>query len=79
MAKLKRDNVTLFCKEAGSGDPHILLVHGGMDDHTHFSPQFERFKLNHRTVAMDLRGYGQSDKPKQDYTITGYAGKEEKE
>ena len=73
MAKLKRDNVTLFCKEAGSGDPPILLVHGGMDDHTHFSPQFEHFKLNHRTVAMDLRGYGQSDKPKQDYTITGYA------
>ena len=66
-----RDNVALFYKEAGSGDPPILLVHGGMDDHTHFSPQFEHFQLNHRTVTMDLRGYGQSDKPQQDYTITG--------
>jgi len=73
MGKLKRDSVTLFYKEAGSGDPPILLVHGGMDDHTHFSPQFEHFQLNHRTVAIDLRGYGQSDKPQQDYTIAGYA------
>jgi pimeloyl-ACP methyl ester carboxylesterase len=73
MGKLKRDSVTLFYKEAGSGDPPILLVHGGMDDHTHFSPQFEHFQLNHRTVTMDLRGYGQSDKPQQDYTIAGYA------
>ena len=74
MGKLKRDNVTLFYKEAGSGDPPILLVHGGMDDHTHFSPQFEHFKLNHRTVTMDLRGIaGQRDKPQQDYTIAGYA------
>jgi hypothetical protein len=45
-----------------------------MDDHTHFSPQFEHFKLNHRTVTMDLRGIaGQRDKPQQDYTIAGYA------
>lgn len=73
MGKLKRDNVTLFYEEAGSGDPPFLLVHGGMGDHTHFAPQFEYFQRNHRTVAMDLRGYGQSDKPQQDYTIAGYA------
>jgi pimeloyl-ACP methyl ester carboxylesterase len=73
MAKLKRDDIILFYKEAGSGDPPILLIHGGMDDHTHFSAQFEHFQLKHRTVTMDLRGYGLSDKPRQDYTIAGYA------
>jgi pimeloyl-ACP methyl ester carboxylesterase len=73
MVKLKRGGVTLFYKESGSGNPPILLVHGGMDDHTHFNPQFEHFQFNHRTVAVDLRGYGQSDKPQQDYTIAGYA------
>ena len=45
MAKLKRDNVTLFYKEAGSGDPPILLVHGGMDDQPILVPSLNIFNL----------------------------------
>ena len=73
MGKLKLGDINLFYEETGSGDPPILLVHGGMDDHTHFAPQYEHFGINHRTIAIDLRGYGQSDKPRQNYTIAGYA------
>jgi pimeloyl-ACP methyl ester carboxylesterase len=73
MGRLKLGDINLFYEDIGSGDPPILLVHGGMDDHTHFIPQFEHFGTNHRTIAVDLRGYGQSDKPIQEYTIAGYA------
>jgi pimeloyl-ACP methyl ester carboxylesterase len=46
------------------------LVHGIACDHTHFAPQFEHFaRRGHRVVAMDLRGYGKSDKPQQSYTM----------
>lgn len=73
MQQLNRDGVALFYDEAGSGDPPILFIHGGMADHMHFTPQFEYFSRDHRTLVVDLRGHGQSDKPEQNYTITGFA------
>lgn len=73
MPWLNRDGVGLFYEEAGSGAPPILLVHGWTGDHTYLAPQFEHFRRNHRVVAVDLRGYGQSDKPQQDYTMAAFA------
>jgi pimeloyl-ACP methyl ester carboxylesterase len=51
----------------------MLFLHGGLCDHRHFAPQFEYFRREHRVVAPDLRGHGQSDKPEQDYTIGSLA------
>jgi pimeloyl-ACP methyl ester carboxylesterase len=73
MQHLMRDGVKLFFEEAGSGEPAILLVHGWTCDHTYMAPQFEHFQRTHRVVAVDLRGHGQSDKPKQDYGMTAFA------
>jgi pimeloyl-ACP methyl ester carboxylesterase len=73
MKQIRRDNVTLAYEEAGRGDPPLVFIHGGFADHTHFTPQFDYFKRNHRVLAMDLRGHGESDKPQQDYTMTAYA------
>ena len=69
MGQLRRDGVALFYEEAGEGDPPIVLVHGWCCDHAYFAPQFEHFRRAHRVVAVDLRGHGKSDKPRQDYTI----------
>jgi pimeloyl-ACP methyl ester carboxylesterase len=74
MQQLNRDGVTLYYDEAGNGAPPILFIHGLGCDHTHFAPQLERYRRDHRVVAVDLRGHGQSDKPVQDYTIPGFAG-----
>jgi pimeloyl-ACP methyl ester carboxylesterase len=71
--QLVRDGVTLFYDEEGDGDPPVLLVHGWCCDHTYFAPQFEHFRRDHRTVAVDLRGHGRSDKPEQDYTMAAFA------
>lgn len=73
MQKLYRDGVGLAYEEAGSGGPPLLLVHGFGGDHTHLAPQFEYFRRSQRVVTVDRRGHGQSDKPEQAYTVTGFA------
>lgn len=73
MARLVRDGVTLAYEEQGSGDPPMLLVHGILCDRRYLAPQFAHFAGRHRTVAVDLRGHGESDPPRQDYTIEGFA------
>src|SRR5829696_8503241 len=74
MRRLERDAVALFYEEAGEGEPPVLLVHGWCCDHTYFSPQFKHFaEQGHRVVAVDLRGHGQSDKPRQHYSMQVFA------
>jgi pimeloyl-ACP methyl ester carboxylesterase len=73
MQYLTRDGVRLAYVEAGKGSPPVVFLHGLGCDHTDFAPQLERFGREHRVVAVDLRGHGASDKPEQDYTITGFA------
>lgn len=73
MPFLERDGVKLYYEEAGSGSPPIVFVHGWCCDHTYFAPQFEHFRANHRAIAVDLRGHGQSDKPEQEYTASAFA------
>jgi pimeloyl-ACP methyl ester carboxylesterase len=76
MRSLRReDGVALFYEEAeGDEEPPVLLVHGIACDHTIFAPQFEHFaRRGHRVVAVDLRGHGKSDKPRQSYTMPLFA------
>lgn len=54
--------VTLFFEEKGQGSP-VLLIHGfGASTYTwrHIAPALAR---DHRVIAVDLKGFGQSDKP----------------
>jgi pimeloyl-ACP methyl ester carboxylesterase len=73
MPWLQRDGVSLFYEEAGSGRPPIVLVHGWCCDHTFMAPQLAHFGDAHHILAVDLRGHGQSDRPQQAYTISGFA------
>jgi pimeloyl-ACP methyl ester carboxylesterase len=72
MKKLTRDGVALAYDEAGRGDPPIVLVHCWTCDHTSFAPQFHHFSSAQRVIAVDLRGHGESDKPRQAYTVAGF-------
>jgi pimeloyl-ACP methyl ester carboxylesterase len=72
MKSRKRDGVALAYEDIGSGSPPLLLVHGWCTDHTFFAPQIEFFGRDHRVVAVDLRGHGASDAPRQDYTMAGF-------
>jgi pimeloyl-ACP methyl ester carboxylesterase len=74
MRSTERRGVKLFFEEArGAGAP-VVLVHGWCCDHSYFGPQFEHFaKKGRRVVALDLRGHGLSDKPREPYTMQGFA------
>ncbi|MBI3744895.1 MAG: alpha/beta hydrolase [Chloroflexi bacterium] len=68
-----RDGVKIAYAEEGRGKPAVVLVHGWACNHRHLDPQFAHLSKRHRTIAVDLRGHGESEKPQQDYTIEGHA------
>jgi pimeloyl-ACP methyl ester carboxylesterase len=68
-----REGVKLAFSDTGSGAPPVVLVHGWTCNHTYFAPQREHLAKRHRVVSVDLRGHGESDKPKQAYAISAFA------
>ena len=73
MATLTRGAVRLAYEEAGQGEPAMVFVHGWSCNRAFFGPQIEHFSHQRRCVGVDLRGHGDSDKPRQDYTMEGFA------
>ena len=60
-----------FVKQ-GSG-PALLLLHGLGCDHSTWQPVIESLSRSFTVIAPDLLGHGESDKPRADYSIGGYA------
>lgn len=61
------DGTALSYDESGRGSSTLLFVHGWLCNRSFFAPQFEYFSSRHRVVSVDLRGHGDSDKPRQAY------------
>ena len=53
--------------------PTLLLLHGIGDDLTSWDRVIRELARDFTVVAPDLLGHGQSDKPRADYSIGGYA------
>ncbi|MBI5521498.1 MAG: alpha/beta hydrolase [Desulfarculus sp.] len=73
MEFLDRDGVRLAYRQVGRGGPPVLFIHGYTCDHGFFDAQMEHFGASRRALAVDLRGHGQSGKPRQAYTMAGLA------
>jgi len=58
--------------DAGSG-PAILFVHGLMSSRMTWSDQWRRLAADHRVLAPDLFGHGESAKPLGDYSLGAHA------
>jgi pimeloyl-ACP methyl ester carboxylesterase len=65
-----RDNVVVHYLEAGQG-PALVLVHGLGSSSDVWSADIDSLAKTYRVIALDLPGYGKSDKPRADYSI-GY-------
>ncbi|MDQ6710430.1 MAG: alpha/beta hydrolase [Candidatus Dormibacteraeota bacterium] len=63
------DGVTIHYLFGGTGSP-VLLVHGlGSSAGVEFFYNLEALAASHQVIAVDLPGFGQSDKPALAYTI----------
>lgn len=62
------DGVNLHYCEYGHGEP-LLLLHGLGSSAQDWELQIPVFSAEYRTIAVDLRGHGQSDKPRRGYSI----------
>src|SRR6195256_1755805 len=63
------DGVSIHYVCGGSGPP-LVLVHGlGRSAAGEFYYNLEPFAAHHRVLAIDLPGFGKSDKPVLEYTI----------
>jgi pimeloyl-ACP methyl ester carboxylesterase len=71
--RIFKDGVGLAYEEAGVGEPAILLVHGWGSDRSAMKRILEWAQNSRRTVAVDLRGFGESDAPEQSYSIEAFS------
>ncbi len=58
--------------EAGEGDP-VVLLHGIPESWKCWKHQIPKLASQFRVIAIDLKGYGQSDKRDGDYTMNNVA------
>ena len=74
MARIETDDGTeVYAHDMGSGDP-IVFVHGWPLNHRMFEYQYEGLlDAGHRCLGIDLRGYGNSDKPYGEYSYDRFA------
>jgi pimeloyl-ACP methyl ester carboxylesterase len=58
--------------EAGQGEP-VVFLHGLPESWYSWHYQLEALSSEYRVIAIDLKGYGQSDKSDGDYTVPNVA------
>ena len=66
------DDCQLHYEEYGHGAP-LLLVHGLGSSTRDWEYQIPELARHYRVIALDMRGHGRSDKPRERYSIQGFA------
>lgn len=69
---IKTNGVTLNVAIGGTGAP-VVLLHGFPETHLAWRYIAPKLTKNHTVICPDLRGYGQSDKPKGDEQHMNYS------
>lgn len=72
MPYFERNGCQLHYQDCGQGEP-VLLVHGlgsSIEDWEYQIPELAR---NRRVLAIDVRGHGRSDKPREAYRMSDFA------
>jgi 3-oxoadipate enol-lactonase len=66
------DGVSLSILEAGTGDP-VIFVHGVVTTSNIFPKYLNAYSPDFRGIAVDLRGYGDSQKPDSGFNIKQFS------
>lgn len=66
------ENLLINYKDSGKG-PILLLLHGWGTNLESFNQISEDLQANYRVIRLDLPGFGQSQKPKEDWNVLEYA------
>jgi len=64
----RANGLDIYYETAGTGPP-LVLIHALPFDHNLWLYQVERFSSSFRTIAMDLRGWGRSAKPRTPFSL----------
>jgi 3-oxoadipate enol-lactonase len=72
MAFASNRGVNIYYETYGEGPP-MVLIHANPFDHRLFTYQIASLSPYFRLVAMDIRGYGRSDKPETPFTLNDMA------
>ncbi len=72
MSKATVNNIELYYETAGSGES-VLFFHGLGSSARDWEMQIPAFTKQFKTIAFDLRGHGQSQKPKGPYSMSLFA------
>ena len=68
MPSILHNDIRLHYRVAGDGPP-MVLVHANPFDHTLWLYQIARFSTWFKVIAVDIRGYGRTDKIEEPYTL----------
>jgi len=70
--RLQAGDVMVRTVRGGAGDTTVLLLHGYAESLMAFRPTFDILAAKARVVAIDLPGFGLSDKPPGSYDLPSY-------
>ncbi len=65
MSKININGVSINYEVSGQG-PALVLLHGWTENHNFWKFQIPAFTKDYMVLTIDLRGHGESDKPKKD-------------
>lgn len=64
--------MNLYYEEKGTGSV-LILLHGNGSNHKYLAKQTTFFSKNHRVIAVDTRGHGQSPRGNGEFTLSRFA------
>ena len=68
----KVNNTTIAYNQHGNGDTTLLFVHGWCINKEYWNEQSKHFSDKYKVVALDLPGFGRSDKNRNEWTFEKY-------
>lgn len=72
MPKMHVNDINLYYETAGRGHP-ILFIHGLGSSSRDWEMQVPFFSIQYQVISFDLRGHGQSQKPRGPYSMSLFA------